>query len=138
MHKFLWLIANLLTGISIQAADEILASSPFLNLTLDFSKFKSTIESLLLNTSLSEKNCLIPSDAIMFSYTNQYTFPFISLQHNAMDVGGIRACLEQRFVNVCLDYGCTKLCKQEGIPNCIELKLPHVPYGEHQSKRKTL
>jgi len=80
---------------------------------------------------------MIPKDGIMLTYSNKHTFPFIGLQRRAMDVGGIRKCMEQRFITACLDSGCARLCRQEGIPNCVLLQLPHIPYGANKSKRKS-
>ena len=50
-------------------------------------------------------------------------FNLLVLQRLAMDLRGVRSCLERRFVNVCLDAECLGLCKTFGIPNCVDLNI---------------
>jgi hypothetical protein len=52
---------------------------------------------------------------------------FILLQQKAMDVWGLRSCLEQRFITVCLDAKCSAVCTKHNVTNCVELAMPELP-----------
>ena len=102
-----------------------------MNIRIDATPFRQAITDLLaINTSL----CFIPSDAIMFTYTNHHLFDLVVLQRTAMEIGQVRKCLESRFITLCLDKKCMELCNTHAIPNCVRIYLPSIPHADFAGK----
>ena len=67
--------------------------------------------------------CKLPESAVMVTYSNEHLFSLLVLQRRAMEVLGVRDCLEKRMVTVCLDKICPHLCDLHAIPNCVDLHI---------------
>ena len=70
--------------------------------------------------------CVLPANAVLLSYTNAEMFPLLQLQRRALEVGGVRSCLQRRFLTVCLDAECHQLCTRFHVPNCVDLGIQTV------------
>lgn len=94
---------------------------------VDYAPFREMISKVLANTTdipdIDQLNdtarCVLPKSSIMFTYGNDHLIPLLQLQYASMDLHKMRACLERRFVTVCLDQKTFHQCKSTGIPNCV-------------------
>lgn len=57
----------------------------------------------------------------MLTLSTFYNREQLALQHKAMEVWGMKECLESRFVSVCLDTKCMDVCRDNSIKNCFLL-----------------
>jgi hypothetical protein len=102
---------------------------------IDYSPFKKLIEKIVNDTadieiptnSSHSLNCVMPKSSIMFTYTTHYLAEFISIQREAMNVWGLKDCLEMRFITVCIDRKCHDYCVANNIRNCVLINLPELP-----------
>lgn len=93
------------------------------------SKAHGTVSAIKPNVSTTT-DCVMPESSIMFTYANQYMMELVVLQHQAMEVWGMKDCLESRFVTVCLDSGCMELCTKSKIANCAPMLAGDIPASE--------
>lgn len=88
---------------------------------LDFAPLQQEVRAALLREPLAP--CQQPGGAVMITYVNHHAFSLLQLQREAMELGGMRECIEQRFVTVCLDARCPEMCREFGVPNCVDLSI---------------
>jgi hypothetical protein len=65
----------------------------------------------------------MPKGAVIVTYNNEHLFPLLILQRRALEVHKVRRCVENRFITVCLDAMCLRLCAIHDIPNCLDLRI---------------
>ena len=92
---------------------------------IDFAPLRSKISLLLQNKP--QPPCQYPDGAIMVTFANAHMFRLLVLQRRALEINHMRECVENRFVNVCLDARCLELCDEHGIPNCVDLNIQTSP-----------
>jgi hypothetical protein len=105
---------------------------------IDYSPFHNIIRKVLLNSNnisynintLNTTACAMPLSSIMFTYTTHYLIELIELQYKAMDQFGLKSCLLQRFIVVCLDLKCKQYCNSNNIINCVLINLPELPKSD--------
>jgi hypothetical protein len=99
---------------------------------IDFSPFHQQIQKVLLNSKNISTNintfnatqCSMPHSSIMFTYSTFYSIELIKLQYKAMEQWGLKNCLLQRFIVVCLDSNCKQFCYDNNILNCVLIAFP--------------
>lgn len=62
-------------------------------------------------------DCVYPPKTVIFTYSTHYTRELILLQHQALDTSGLRSCLEEIWVTLCLDKKCVQYCEENNIQN---------------------
>ena len=101
------------------------AASVDVNAEIDYEPLRSKIRALL--ESPPQAPCRYPEGAIMVTYANAHMFRLTVLQRRALEINRMRECVERRLVTVCLDARCLELCEEDGIPNCVDLKIATTP-----------
>jgi hypothetical protein len=91
---------------------------------VDFAPLRAEVARVLATPRVSP--CVHPDGAVLVTYTNAALFPLLLLQRRALEVGGVRKCLQSRFITVCLDADCLKLCAGFKIKHCVNLGIQTV------------
>jgi hypothetical protein len=86
------------------------------------------IPQLAFNSTTSD--CVMPPSSIMFTYATKYMQDLLLLRQRAMEVWGLRSCLERRFITACLDQQCFEFCQKHKIGQCIWIKMPEMPASD--------
>lgn len=101
---------------------------------VEFSGFRNAVKNALAKSKDSDVvqvltkestslDCHLPPSSIMLTLTNFYTLELFALQHKGLEVWNLKECLESRFVSVCLDEKCMKVCEAASINNCFLLPI---------------
>lgn len=91
---------------------------------VDYAPLRAAVARVM--TTPRHAPCVIPERAVVLTYTNTEMFPLLLLQRRAMQLGGVRRCLQRRFITVCLDAECLQLCTRFHVPNCVDLGIQTV------------
>lgn len=106
---------------------------------VDFSPFRDKISSIISRPLLereisgpvtltsSATSCDIPASSIMFTLSTHYLIDLVVLLTKAMDVWGLRHCLEKNFITVCLDKKCLAECAKSNLLHCVLLEMEEMP-----------
>lgn len=93
-------------------------------MAIDFQPIKNQIKRMLQTKILASSSCVFPNNGIMFRYlSGQYKFLLYSQEKSISMVPGLRECIQERFLTVCLDSACMDMCSLSDLKNCVLLTI---------------